>query len=407
MVEINMGDIIADAVGGRWDNPTGAYNIALKERLTAISEADTWAEAKKEWKATGNVWYIPLKETDIGVLPQHHANDHPHYCICGHIIAWHFEIQNTENNTLEIVGSDHIGFWMIVRHLIENKGIPEDMVTEERVREWITEAVKSMKAEWWWREHGEDFEERFNTVKELDLIINTRDGDNYYDNETERYENTLLIRKVGTGSFGEAGHKMASIVWRWNHPDNTRAQIITRGWPNPKLETELLIFHANLASHQRDFDLATEKRLERIAEVIENKRLADIERAKRDIERARQNEIRRERQRVIEEERVARRETALERTCKEWGIPQFTAEDSSNNDWEEGFLSQMIVKILNESFISTKQKSRTIKIVLGDKAPATPKQIKYIDSLGGDATDLSKIEASSLISELLEAKNNE
>ena len=52
---IMMGDIIADAVGGRWDNPTGADNIALKKRLTDISEADNWKEARKEWKATGNV----------------------------------------------------------------------------------------------------------------------------------------------------------------------------------------------------------------------------------------------------------------------------------------------------------------------------------------------------------------
>ena len=47
--------------------------------------------------------------------------------MCGHPIAWHFEVENTENNTLEILGSEHITNWMIIRHLRENKGIPEDV----------------------------------------------------------------------------------------------------------------------------------------------------------------------------------------------------------------------------------------------------------------------------------------
>ncbi len=46
------GDIIADAVGGKWHNPSGAFNVALKENLTALSVADDWSEARKEWPHT-------------------------------------------------------------------------------------------------------------------------------------------------------------------------------------------------------------------------------------------------------------------------------------------------------------------------------------------------------------------
>ena len=404
---IAMGDIIADAVGGRWDNPTGAYNVALKERLTDISVADEWAEAKKEWKATGNVWYIPLANDASEVLPPHHAEDHPNECICGHKIAWHFEIVNTENNLLEIVGSDHIGFWMIVRHLIENKGIPEDMVTEERVRIWVTEAVKSMKSDWWWREHGDDFEERFNAVKELDLVFNTRLGETYLDVDTDRYENQLLIRKKAEGTFGIEGYQMASIVWRWNHIDNEKCQKNTRGWPNPRLENDLLIFYFTLEMYKKQLAERNQARAERVAEVVSRRAAAEIEKEKAEARRAIEYRERRQKQQQAEIEREERRATSLERTCVDWGIPVFTAEDGTN-EWEQDFLGQMINKIINEYYMSEKQKSRIVKIILGDKAPATAKQLKYIQSLGGTPTEgITKEEASRTIDELKEMKNNE
>ena len=404
---ILMGDIIADAVGGRWDNPTGAYNIALKERLTDISEADNWKEARKEWKATGNVWYIPLKDDATEILPPHHADDHPNECICGHKIAWHFEIENTENKALTIVGSDHIGFWMIVRHLIENKGIPEDMVTEERVKEWITEAVKSMKSEWWWREHGEEFEERFNAVKKLDLIFNTRRGEGYYDDDTDRYERQMLIRKKSEGKFGENGYGMASIVWRWNHTDNEKCQKKTRGWPNQRLENDLLVFFFNLDSYEFKLKVREDERKARIAEVIARREQQEIEREEQRLRNEEANRVRRERQQQEQIEKEERRATALQRTCDEWGIPLFAATDG-NNDWERDFLEQMISKIINEYYMSEKQKGRIIKIILGDNAPATNKQLRYIESLSGKPTEgMTKENASKMIDELKERKNNE
>ena len=87
---IATGDLIRDAVGGKWDNPSGAYNVALKERLVELSDADNWKEARKEWKATGNLWYIPFADEAVEVLPEYHQG-HPHYCVCGHRIAWHLK----------------------------------------------------------------------------------------------------------------------------------------------------------------------------------------------------------------------------------------------------------------------------------------------------------------------------
>ena len=161
---IDVGQILRDVVDEKWVNPTGAYNIALKERLTALSVSDDWAEAKLEWKATGNIWYVPMRESADDILPAIHQEKHPHECICGHKIAWHFEIVNTENNIREIVGSEHIGFWMVARHLLADLNIPADMITQERVKVWIKESVKTMKAEWWWSRWGEQFEEWFNAV---------------------------------------------------------------------------------------------------------------------------------------------------------------------------------------------------------------------------------------------------
>ena len=127
-------------------NQSGALNKALISRLTDISVSDDWDNAKHEWRATGEVWYIPLRLSNMAesYLPAHH-HDHPSECVCGHKIAWHFEVENTENDVKEILGSEHITNWMIIRHLKENKGIPEDAITEELIQEWMKESVKTMK----------------------------------------------------------------------------------------------------------------------------------------------------------------------------------------------------------------------------------------------------------------------
>ena len=43
-----------------------------------------------------------------------------------------------------------------------------------------------MKAEAWWAENGDSFSSMFNKVKELDVFLNARNGDYYWDGEIGR-----------------------------------------------------------------------------------------------------------------------------------------------------------------------------------------------------------------------------
>ena len=400
---VATGNVLLDAIAGRLDDPTGAYNIALKNNLTALSQADNWKEARKEWKATGNVWYVPMADDATEVLPSPHRESHPHYCICGHSVAWHFEIINTETGTVEIVGSEHIGFWMVVRHLIENLEIPEDEVTEEKVKQWVLEAVKSMKAEWWWKENGEEFETMFTAVREIDLFTNIRRGDNYHDNETQQMDYRRLIRKKAVGKMGTPDYEMASIVWRWNHTDNDKPQKETRGYPNERLWNDLLIFYFSLEKHTLAMAEHRQRRLDRIEEVKElviRAKAAEEQRQKEYTERRRLQQIESLRRQAEEEEKIL---LAVPKFCEDNGIDAFTSEDGKN-DWEKSFLLEMINKIQNEQFMSEKQRSRIVLIIKGDTETATEKQLAYIRSLGGEpAINLTKSNASKLIDELKNA----
>ena len=45
---IATGSLIHDMVSKKWDNPTGAFNIALKNNLVEMSVADDWKEEGME-----------------------------------------------------------------------------------------------------------------------------------------------------------------------------------------------------------------------------------------------------------------------------------------------------------------------------------------------------------------------
>ena len=92
---------------GRWDK-------ILKRKLTELSVSDNYEEAKHEWIATGDVWWSGNSEQPDWVT-------HSGSCLCGHIVVYHFQILNTENNTIECVGSDHINTYLIMRAIAEDK----------------------------------------------------------------------------------------------------------------------------------------------------------------------------------------------------------------------------------------------------------------------------------------------
>jgi hypothetical protein len=384
----------SDAIGVGM-NPNGPYNKALMTRMTELSVADNWDEAKKEWRITGEVWYIPLSNHyGHERLPQVHQDKHPRECLCGHRIAWHFEVENTENGELEVLGSEHVTNWMIIRHLIEECGIPLDAITEDKIAEWVKAAVKSMKHDWWWNEWGEEFEELFNEVKELDLRVNVRKKGRYWDHKTRGYEDKWVIAKTKKGSLG----RMASVVWRWNHPDNPKAQINTRGYPNERLWRDIQLLYAMYEEKKEVID-AIEADYEQRAE----------EGQKANAERVRRQEI----QRIASEERNAQMrvqdDEAITKACEFYDLP-FVSADAGKNDWERKFIRDMRSRLINSQELSERQIQRLLMILepdAGHVSLATYKQIGYIKKLGGEVQEgLTKQQASDMIGELLEAKRN-
>ena len=96
----------------------------ITSKILELSNANDYEEAKKEWRITGNVWRHGVNdESRLGFRVRDHVSGHPNSCLCGHDIVYHFEIENTENGTKEIVGSTCIGNWMVLRHMEEKMKI--------------------------------------------------------------------------------------------------------------------------------------------------------------------------------------------------------------------------------------------------------------------------------------------
>ena len=87
----------------------------------------------------------------------------------------------------------------------------------------------------WWHNNGEMFTKMFDEIKEYDVRVNVRVLKWEYNGEYMRNMPVTAIRKAGKGSVTDSDYKMASIVWRWNHPDNPKAQVDTRGYPTDKV----------------------------------------------------------------------------------------------------------------------------------------------------------------------------
>ena len=415
---------------GRWDR-------ILKEKMVELSIADNYDDAKLEWIVTENVWYIPFGEEASVTLPDVHCQGneldaHPHQCLCGHPIVWHFEIENTENNNKQIVGSDHIESYMVIRHF-QSKGYDPSEVTEEMIELWITEKVKALKAQWWWDLHGDQFTEWFEEVRELDLRVNQRQKGSNYSSQTRRYEPTYVIRKKAEGSFGQVGYKMSSLVWRWNHPDNSRRQIETRGYPNDRLWNDLQMFYILQQNYRAEIAVEDEQRNQRLEELEEQKRvhaLEEIERQKRyaeqrekalvaqklrdierDIQRGRDAEL----EGIQEQKRIALlmkcridTESAEEKfiqMCDYYDIPVFTI-NIGGNAWERSFLSDITKRMGQGKGLSDSQLGHLRKIVVDEPLPATDKQKWYIKKLAGEdyviPDNLNRITASELITTLKE-----
>ena len=403
----------------------GHWDKKLKNNLVALSNADTYDEAKHEWIATGNVWH----RTHINESRPTWVNEHAGKCLCGHRVVYHFHIKNTENDNEDCVGSEHIGSYLILREIKERLKLSDGEVTEEMIQQWIDVRVQSMIKTAWWHTNGEHFTEMFDKIKEADLRINSKRKDIYWCHNTEKYKYRLQILKRGSGNFGEGDYQMSSIVWRWNHPENSRGQIDGRGYPNDKLWADLVLFSVmydmKYKAQLEAEDARLEERTRKQLEVFERQRQQRELREEERLERNRQYEIRQQQQqeefeanekirkaklRISDRDKFADEKKQLDdlsqfnnqeveefnNMCDYYGIPVYDG-SFPISVWESTFLLDIRTRLSRGIELSNAQLLTLKKICTGEKA--TEKQLSYLSSLGyeEDTSTLSKRMASALI----------
>ena len=356
----------------------GTRYARLTRPLLARSISDNYEEAKKEWRMTGNDWRG---------APDNHPCNHVGQCLCGKNIVWHFEVENTNTEELQIFGSSCIENWMVLRHLTENKGMAIEDVTDEVIEEWLATAINEIKAEWWFKEHGNLWNMMYNAVAEIDLRTNINRKGKFWDEETRRYEKKVVIRKRAKGKPGDPDYKMASVIWRWNHPDNPKNQQEKYGFPQDALWRDICILYGQVKLEKERILLEDEERERR----IENLKAKEI------ASRLRANE------------RIAVENEIFAQNCDFYDLPSFDPKNDSSNDWELKFLIDMKAKIVNDRQLSEKQLSTLKGIVSGEGPEATYRQIQYLKKLGvtSVAGRITKKEASDLIGAALAKKAQE
>lgn len=355
---------------------TGRYDRKLIERMIDLSVADNYEDAAKEWIATGNVYW-----GDIDVPSW--WEDRRGSCLCGHSIVYHFEVENTENGEMILVGSDHINSYHILKQIALSTGMQESMITDEMIDEWMKVRVASMMQTAWWHNNGEMFTRMFDAVKEYDIRVNVRVLKWQYNGEYMRNMPVTAIRKAGKGSPSDSDYKMASIVWRWNHPDNPKAQVNTRGYPTDKLWTDLIMFYSRIQEYIQQCE----------DEDMRNAHLLKTAERRRMLNSVSLN--------LIEEDKRAMEQAIFEDSCDYFGIVgfhDFDIENSEIDDWSKRFLRDTKQRIISGYDLSTKQLMK-LEEILRDDTPPTPKQIRYLLRLGydGEVEGLSKQKVSKLI----------
>tara|TARA_R110000744_G_scaffold375_6_gene1489 strand:+ start:21346 stop:22593 length:1248 start_codon:yes stop_codon:yes gene_type:complete len=372
---------------------TGRWDKKLIERLTALSVSDNYSEARFEWRATGKVWLLRNHGDDAqyatsgNTITQAYRSEeqedwpahlaaHPYHCLCGHSVVWHFEIENMSNGAMEIVGSDHIDAYLIIEAL-KASGLQESEITDELIEKWINEKVKGLKAQWWWDTNGELFEMMFNNVKEMDLRANVRITGRDFDHETSRYEELTAIRKSSKGEYGGEDYKMASIVWRWNHPDNPKAQVNTRGFPTDKLWLDLLLFNGLMEAHKASFILSDKERMDRIDEVVEERKVTTTTRLSLENKKE-----------IAADMREEQYLQAFTDVCEYYNFRQWTTDEWKVGEWAFTFMKDMRYRMERELALTERQINAVRKTlatkdsgVASTSHLASPKQINYINAL--------------------------
>ena len=384
---------------------TGHWDRKLIERMLEISISPDIDEALKEWKATGECWWPSLGNTNPPEWVRE-SRTGVGYCLCGHSIYYHFAIENTENGTKECVGSDHINAYMIARAIADELGVAPETISDDKIADWIKVRVKNMKADAWWEENGEWWNEMIDGLRPVDQWLNWKNTDEReYDSVYRWHIVKKIPRKRAEGKFGERNYQMASVFWRWDNPDNSRNQMASRGYPN-----DALIADVTFLSFKKPAYLEHEKRQnERRENRLEQIRLDEIARLKR---QKRQAEERKERERLQEIQRKKHEENralaldefqqsmTFRKMCKFYGSPTIIsayAYDSNSLMKLRNFAGSLAEGQQLEEYALTQ-----LAAIMSNKRRVTEKQVKFIKDLGGEIRGpITRKEASAYIETLL------
>tara|TARA_R110000744_G_scaffold113275_1_gene212266 strand:+ start:18 stop:1160 length:1143 start_codon:yes stop_codon:yes gene_type:complete len=366
---------------------TGRYDRKLIERMVELSVSDNYEDASKEWMATGKVYWGNIEVPEWW-------QDRAGSCLCGHKVVYHFEVKNSENDEMILVGSDHINSYHILRQIALATGMQESMITDEMIDEWMKVKVASMMQTAWWHTNGELFTEMFDAVKEYDVRVNVRVLKWQYDAKFQTSMPLTAIRKGSSGSNTDDDYKMASIVWRWNHPDNPKAQVHSRGYPTDKLMADLFLFNIRIEQYKAQCEKEDSKHSYLLS--LKDKR-----------EQYRQAQLS-----IIKEDSENIQRSIFAEVCDYYNVPNFYDLDMDTlTTWERGFVNDIKRRFTtgNHYQLSSPQLQTLGKILSGKDTPATYKQLSLLDSLGyeGEKKDLGKKEASALIGNLLATKAEE
>lgn len=440
--------MMAETIVAKRSLGEGHWDRKLMERMVELSVADNYEDAKEEWIATGSVWWGGNDDAPEWVT---NSQQGVGKCLCGHNVVYHFEIRNLENGTIECVGSDHINTYLIMKEISIRTGRDISDISDGEIDTWIQERTKSMIAEAWMHKNGKMFNDIYERIKEIDVLFNVKSPCfMYYDHTDKRYRYGSHLRKKSKYQPTDVYYQMASIVWRWEHPENSKAQSRTRGYPTDKLWQDMIIFDAKcLLEYKEKYDrmmlkarektveynermerqrIAREERLEReriererreaeeaerlriynLPENVEKRRIAAEEAERKRIERQeelrRQREIREARQFEIAKQNLANNNDSPEfrQMCLYYGIEPFGVE-IANSRWEANFLNNIKNQMRTKKPLSDRQLETLREIVL---KTATEAQMKYLADLGYEGPKISRKKASEKIKELKERNEN-
>ena len=191
---------------------------------------------------------------------------------------------------------------------------------------------------------------------------------------------------------------MASIVWRWNHPENGKRQIDRKGWPNQKLYNDLLMFYFNIEKAQSIADSEDQFLEKRLKGLIENDKRDEAYR-KALLER---------KNKIVETVEEIRHTPVFTEACEFYGVKPFVPENGKDS-WEERFLLDIKNRMIKGQVLSDKQAKKLWEILDSDSKevlPATERQKNYLIRLGyeGDIDSISKADASTQISKIKKEK---